>query len=72
MTSEDKFDLADLLSFTSETNLLDENLDFSKQPQVTEKTADLAEAEIEIDEFTDSEEELYLLTKRKDFTSWKN
>ncbi|RIB16455.1 hypothetical protein C2G38_2038568 [Gigaspora rosea] len=36
MTSEDKFDLADLLRFTSETNLLDENLDFSKQPQIVE------------------------------------
>ncbi|CAG8816140.1 7201_t:CDS:2, partial [Gigaspora rosea] len=60
MTSEDKFDLADLLRFTSETNLLDENLDFSKQPQVTEENADLAEAEIEINKFTDSEEEFYL------------
>ncbi|CAG8846675.1 1774_t:CDS:1, partial [Gigaspora margarita] len=53
---------------TSETNLLNENLDFSKQPQITEETANLAEAEIEIDEFTDSEKELYPLTKEKDFT----
>ncbi|CAG8853685.1 35249_t:CDS:1, partial [Gigaspora margarita] len=43
-----------------------------KQLQITEETADLAEAEIEIDEFTDSEKELYPLTKGKDFTSWKN
>ncbi|CAG8617484.1 31587_t:CDS:1, partial [Racocetra persica] len=64
--SEDKFDISDLcFASNTEPNMFDES--FNGQPQIIEETNDLTAPKTETNEFTDSEEELYPLTKEQSF-----
>ncbi|KAF0395037.1 hypothetical protein F8M41_010316 [Gigaspora margarita] len=71
MANEDEFDFSDLcFASDAEPNTFDETL--NGQPQIIDETNNLTAPETETDEFTDSEEELYPLTKGQSFIDWKD
>ncbi|CAG8589106.1 24880_t:CDS:2 [Dentiscutata erythropus] len=73
MASKNKFNLANLCFANNvETNMFDKPLNFNGQLQIIEEATELPETETEPDKFTDSEEELYPLTKGQSFVNWKD
>ncbi|CAG8820098.1 17923_t:CDS:1, partial [Gigaspora rosea] len=72
MASDNKFDMADLYFANNiKMNMFDETLNFNEQLQIIEETIELPGAKTETNEFTNSKEELYSLTKGQSFVDWK-
>ncbi|KAF0473755.1 hypothetical protein F8M41_024845 [Gigaspora margarita] len=73
MASDNEFNMADLCFANNvEINMFNKTLNFNKQPQMTEETTELPGTKTETDKFTNSEKELYPLTKERSFVDWKD